>query len=125
MIDLGFCVFSKREDGIILMRCKGHTYTAAELKEMLSAMRLLSNEQRKPFMFVAHEKSMLDTQALKYFSLPEATQYSSVEAYVLKSKVQKILANIYLSLSNTSVPSKAFCTEKDALAWLTKASSEK
>lgn len=118
IIDKPFYSLQLRSDGIVQFNCKGHTYSAGELFQMLDVFEEITQGRKAGFLFVAQESSMLDISALKFFNSPKATMFSSKEAYVLSSKAQCMLADFFLKFS--PVPGKAFRSVDEAVNWLHK-----
>ncbi|MCD6068612.1 MAG: hypothetical protein K0S33_3438 [Bacteroidetes bacterium] len=117
-IDLGHSLFFMREDGIVQVNGRDHTYSVNELKEGIECMRSFCSARPYPFLFIAQKNSMFDSAALSYFSTRGALSFSGARAYVLHSRIQRMLAAIFVSDRNNDSPAKAFRTKGEAIEWL-------
>ena len=107
-----------RDDGIIQMNSRNHTYTLQDLKEINVAQGKISGGKRLPLLVVADQYSDIESDAREFMASFEATQFSSAEGYVLRSLGHKILGNFYLKVNKPGVPTRFFNEETDALQWL-------
>jgi hypothetical protein len=117
-IDLGYCTIVGRADGIIQANGKDHTYSAEELKQIIEQLKAACGEHRYPFLIVAEKSSMFDAAAIKYFSTRGLLSFMGPRAYVLKSRIQRMLAAIFISSDNNEKPAKAFSNMESAVEWL-------
>ena len=53
-------------------------------------------------------------------SSKEATKYFSCAAIVAKNSFQKLIGNLYITISKPNMPTKLFSNEADALTWVDK-----
>jgi len=107
-----------RDDGIIQMNSRNHTYTVQDLKEINVAQGKISDGKRLPLLVVADQYSDIESDAREFMASFEATQFSSAEAYVLRSLGHKILGNFYLKVNKPGVPTRFFNEKTEALQWL-------
>ncbi len=107
-----------REDGIVQLNGKDRTYTVEDIHVINKAIGDLSEERRIFLLVVASQYSMVDNEARKYMSKPEAAPYSIAEAYVIKSLAQRLLINFFIRVSGTPVPTSFFTDIPSAVKWL-------
>ena len=107
------------EDGIVHAEYATNLIITYEIAKINVSARLeMSDNQTYPlFADVSKAKSMTK-EARAYLSTPEAIRGISAGAFLIKTQIEALLVNAWLSLYKPSVPTKLF-TEKDkAINWL-------
>jgi hypothetical protein len=116
--NLGHSSYFCREDGIIQVEGKDHTYSAEELKQIVGQLKDICKNHKYPCLIVAQKSSMLDSGAIKYYSTRGLLSFMGPRAYVLKSRTQRMLGAIFISSGNNEKPAKAFSNIESAVEWL-------
>jgi len=78
---------------------------------------ILSRGQKRPILHVVEEFVDFDNEVMRYSAGP-GTQFSSAEAYVIKSVAHRIVGNFYMRVSKPKVPTKVFNSIEKAEEWL-------
>lgn len=107
-----------RHDSIIQLDLQNHSYTIEDIGEINWAIGELGAKKRVPLLVMAAEYSIVDNEARKFMSKPEAAPYSLAEAYVIKSLPQRILANFFINVTGPPVPTRFFTGLAPAITWL-------
>jgi hypothetical protein len=116
-IDLGFCSVSLRKDGLL----HTHFFTAMKIEpehvmKIKEACGKLTTEA--PMLITGDEKTVPSERAMHHVSYKDSNPYVSAEAYVLKSLLQKLIADLYIRINRPARPTRMFTRESDALNWL-------
>ncbi|GIK70693.1 MAG: hypothetical protein HND27_01105 [Bacteroidetes bacterium] len=88
---------------------------ASDLREILDAQIKLTGKVKSVVVVILKEDTDISTEAREIIFSEELTQYSLKEIYVLKSKIQKILADFYTIFNSTPVPVFTFTKENPAI----------
>lgn len=107
-----------REDNIVQLNGRDHTYSVDDILEINKAIGELTEERRTLLLVIASQYSIVDNEARKFMSKPEAAPYSIAEAYVIKSLAQRLLINFFIRVSGTPVPTSFFTDVPSAVKWL-------
>jgi len=89
---------------------------APDLREMLNAQVKLTGKVKSVVVIVLQKKNDITTEARKIIFSEEITQYSLKEIYVIKSRLQRILADFYTIFNNTPIPVFTFSKEEPAIS---------
>jgi hypothetical protein len=117
-INLIHSVIELREDNIVCVLASDQVYSESNIRDINKAIGILTDQKRTLALIVASNYSDIEADARKFLSKPEAAMYSLAEAYVIKSLAQRLIANFYVRVSGTPVPTKFFTEQKQALEWL-------
>ncbi|MBI3518798.1 MAG: hypothetical protein HY062_05510 [Bacteroidetes bacterium] len=117
-INLGHTELKLRNDSIIQINSTDRTYTVADIKEIHKAVSQLSNNQKALLLLSASNYTLIDIDAKKFLSTPEAGLHSIAEAYVIKSLAQRLILNFLIKVHGTPVPVRFFTEIHTAIAWL-------
>ena len=117
-IDLLHSVVFLRDDGIIQINTKDHTYSVNDVIEINNAQGELCNGIKRPAVTFVDPYSNIESDAREYMATFESTRFSTAEAFVISSVGQKILANFYLKVNKPTVPTKIFTNLNSAVEWL-------
>jgi hypothetical protein len=117
-LTLDFATMELRADGIIELQINPSTLLNAQKSELLKQATIqLGDGQKFPFLVFLGENCTTDDTLLQYARNPE-NKYSTLEAIVLTSVIQKILGNLYHRFMKPVVPTKMFTNREDAEFWL-------
>jgi hypothetical protein len=107
-----------RDDGIVQVNTKNHNYTRQNIIDINRAQGKICAGKKRPLLTIAAPYGNIDGDAREYMASPEATMYSSAEAFVITSLGHKILANFYLKVNKPGVPTRFFNDIRLAEEWL-------
>jgi hypothetical protein len=88
---------------------------APDLQEMFDAQIKLTGKIKSVVVVVLMDDNDITTEARNIIFSEEMTQYSLKEIYVVKSYIQKILADFYTIFNKTPVPVYTFTKEEPAI----------
>ncbi len=117
-IDMHHSEIFLREDGIIQMNAKNHSYTLQNVKDINTAHGKICAGKKLPLLVIGAPFANLDSDAREFMASEQSTQYSSAEAFVIHALGHKILANFYLKVNKPQVPTRFFNEQFEAEAWL-------
>ncbi len=117
-IDLSHSTLYLREDGILQLNSTNHVYTVADMKEINEAKYKLLEGKNAPLLVIASAYASVENDAREFMASDENQQQSSMEAFVICSLAQKILANFYLAVNKPKVPTRFFSDIISAEKWL-------
>jgi len=87
-------------------------------KELNDAIGVLSKGKEVLVLMMAEELTQVNDEAMAFSASEEGQRYTAGDAMVVKSMRQRLMANLYLTLSKPKKPSRIFNSEKEALKWL-------
>jgi hypothetical protein len=106
------------ENGILTIYIHNNAFVQTEhIKEMLKIHGELTQGKRCPCIMVLGEYANVSANGRKFLASEDAVQFSSCEAFVVKSLAQKILGNFYLKFDKPNIPSRLFNNFEDAYNW--------
>ncbi len=117
-IELSHSTLYLREDGILQLNSTNHVYTVADMKEINEAKYKLLEGKNAPLLVIASAYASVENDAREFMASDENQQQSSMEAFVICSLAQKILANFYLAVNKPKVPTRFFSDIISAEKWL-------
>jgi hypothetical protein len=102
---------------------RGECFDAAEetlddAKEQLVHQRKMLDGRPLPFLMDIRRVRSLSRDARAYFASPAAAEVFSATALIISSPLSRAIGNFFLGLNRTSMPTRLFTSEADALAWL-------
>lgn len=113
-----FATIELRADGVIELHIKPSTLLSAQKSEILKQATIqLGGGIKFPFIIFLGENCTTDDTVLPFARNPE-NKYSTAEAIVLTSVIQKILGNLYNRFMKPVVLTKIFTNREDAEFWL-------
>jgi len=113
-------------DDILIIRCKeDYQFELQDVQEILLISGEITNGKKVPTLTIPGKYSQATKEALEFIFSPEATLYSSHDAFIAQSLSQKIVGNFYLKLKKPNIPTRLFTNEKLAIEWLMKKSKSK
>ena len=74
--------------------------------------------QKLPFLCDLRNCAHLDQDARKFYAGKETADLYKAMALLGGTPLSNMIGNIYLAVNRTSVPTKLFTSEADAIAWL-------
>src|SRR4051812_12120244 len=97
----------------------GAEYTIREAQEDLAAVIKLSPDKRRPLLADERELRAVDQDTRTFWSGKEMLKYIKAVAVVTgNSAITNMIGNFVITIARTSVPTKLFASESDALKWL-------
>lgn len=108
------------DDGIsrVIFLPKGGV-TLDEAKEIISIRSKLILEGTKNPVLVDESKNFSITRdARDHFSSMEATEITSALAFLVESKVTRLLVNFFIRINKSTYETKVFTSESKAIKWL-------
>jgi hypothetical protein len=110
--------FHLDEKGILIIHIHRNAFVQTkDIQAMLHIHGELTNGKRCPCVMVLGEYANVSADGRKFLATEDAVQFSSCEAFVVKSLAQKILGNFYLKIDKPNIPSKLFNNFEEAYAW--------
>ncbi|MBV9790634.1 MAG: STAS/SEC14 domain-containing protein [Chloroflexi bacterium] len=108
-----------REDGIMHVKiAAGAEESLEDAQATLRACGELARGRRYPILVDIRQMQAQDRDARQVYGSPEAAQIGTAAALVVESRVSKLIANFFLVIVKSSVPTKLFTDEAEAIAWL-------
>lgn len=106
------------EDGYYLIRIFGEAeFTIDDLKTLVNSQKELG-EKLIPALIVCSEQASTNIDLLNTLAKKKFNPYATVDAFVLGSMAQKILANFYIKINKPERPTRFFNDVETALIWL-------
>jgi len=87
-------------------------------KKLVSDRLKLSNGITRPVLVDTSNAKTINKEAEEYMATGDAMKYLSAAAILVHSRVAKVMASIYISLSRPKIPTKVFIDKAKALVWL-------
>ena len=92
--------------------------TLADAQEITDAQRQLVGDKRRPlFVDMRHIKS-ITREAREHYAGEDAQRSVLAVALCVRSQIGKIIGNIFINFNATSLPTRLFSSETEALKWL-------
>lgn len=108
-----------RPDGIIVQEIhRSDTQTLADARENIRTFNTLAADQKRPCLVDMRVPYQMDRGVREYYASPEATEWVTAIAMVVRSPVTRIIGNLFLAMNRTDVPVRMFTDEAGAVAWL-------
>jgi hypothetical protein len=96
----------------------GAQETLADAQEAMRVHTLLrAGRPCAVFVDMRHLKSQ-DRDARQFYGSPDIAHAAPAVALLVGSRVSQLIANFFISVTKTSVPTRLFTDESEALAWL-------
>lgn len=92
--------------------------TLADAQESVHAALPLFGGVRRPLLVDLRSLKSQDRDARSYYASPEVTRNTCALGLLVSSRVSMVLANFFLSVTKTSIPSRMFTDEDEAITWL-------
>lgn len=106
------------DDGILYVKAEpGAEIDRDEAEASVHAARQLSNQPRPALVDLSNLKGMT-REARVYYAGPETAKGRSALALLIKSPVARVFGNFFMGLNKTTVPTRLFTSEPEAIAWL-------
>lgn len=96
----------------------GAEESLADAQINAQAALTLNAGQRLPILVDMRKMKAQHRDARQHYGSLEVAQSVRVVALLVESRLSMIIANFFISISNTNVPTRIFTSEADALAWL-------
>lgn len=92
--------------------------TLADAQETVRALALVSGGHPRPIFCDIRTMKSQDRDARQYYGSPEVAAAAPAVALLVGSRVSRLIANFFISVTKSSVPTKLFTDQEEALAWL-------
>lgn len=96
----------------------GVEQTLADAQETAKVVLALAAGRRPPLLVDLRRMKSQDRDARQYFGSPEVVQEARAIGLLVESRLSMLIANFFIAVTKTSVPTKIFTEEAAALAWL-------
>lgn len=97
----------------------GAEQTLDDARENIRALEsLLEEGQRYPVLIDYRPMKSMERGARTFYAGPEATRAMSAVALIVDSPLSRIIGTFFMGLNKSSVPTRLFTSETEALAWL-------
>ena len=107
------------EHGICRFEAKsGERLELSDAQEALQAVLSLSDGNLPAILVDLRQLRAASKEAREYFSHEDNTRKIAALAFLVDSPLSTLLANFYIGLNPTGVPTKLFTTEEEAIQWL-------
>ncbi|GAB4253876.1 MAG: hypothetical protein Kow0079_09800 [Vicingaceae bacterium] len=107
------------EKGIVKVEFQHNAViTIDDIKKLNETIGKLTDNKKAPILLIAGHYTTLTKEAREYAGTKEAVPYSIVEAYVIETLAQKILASFFISFNTPPVETKFYKSQEAALEWL-------
>lgn len=121
LINLEHSVLTLTDDDILIVDCHdNHIFELEEIKQIVKASGELTKGRKVPTLTIPGEFSDATKEALEFIFSPAATEFTSCDAYLVKTLAHKIIGNFYLKLKKPNVPTRLFHSKNAAMSWLIK-----
>lgn len=105
-------------DGIIKIDFGSILITPSHIVHGVEIHRKLAPNKKSPVLILGEAALNLSGDLSKVGAREETVIITSALALVTKSKISKVMGNMFINLQNNPYPTKLFDNEKDARAWL-------
>ncbi len=112
-----FSVEEKEEGYYEIIIGDKEDFNAEDLNILVEAQKQLGGKIL-PVLVICSEYASTNTELLSTLAKNENDPYSKVDAFVIKSIAQKILANFYIKINKPERPTKFFNDKQEAVKWL-------
>lgn len=114
----------KLENGILFCKYEEKLLLTIELaKKMLDARLAYQNGINYPVVILLNGLKAADKETRKYAAV-EGIKGITMGAFVVKSTIEKIIYNFFLSIEKPVIPTRAFTHEEDAVNWINETRSK-
>lgn len=108
----------KLNDGIIFCEYEEKLLLTLDMAKKMLADRLeFQQGVSYPIVIVLNGLKAADKETRK-FTATEGIRGITMGAFIVKSTIEKVILNFFLSVEKPPVPAKAFTTEEDAVQWI-------
>lgn len=90
------------------------------LKKMQDVVAELGEGKKMPIYFSTHDFLGISSEARKYASSREGTQYTLATAVLVNNLAMQMLMNFFMRVNKPIIPTKGFTTKQDCISWLEK-----
>ena len=107
------------DDGVVhIVGLPDSTQTIDEARANVRAVARLTGARRRPLLVDMRAVKYLDRGARDYYAGDEAMALATALAVLVDSSLTRLLANMVLATTRTTVPTKTFTGLPEALTWL-------
>ena len=106
-------------DGILRAKSKPNAeITLDDAKEAISEIAMICGGIARPILVNLAGTKSLSRDARNYFAGPETAKTESAAALLVTSPITRAIGNFFIGLNKSTVPSRLFTSEQEALDWL-------
>lgn len=108
-----------RHDGIL--QAESHPDSEHRLQdaiENLAASARLARGVQRPTLICLRQIKSMNREARQYYSGPESAKLYVAAALLIDSPVARVIGNFFLGLNKSSIPTRLFSSETEAIDWL-------
>jgi hypothetical protein len=92
--------------------------TLADAQEGFRAATVLRAGRPSPISVDLRSMKSQDREARQFYASPTVTDTTIAVALLVESRVSMLIANFFISITKTRVPTKIFTSEAEARTWL-------
>jgi hypothetical protein len=108
-----------RPDYILEITVESGLYGKAEVEKIVKTIHQLAKGQEYLILVLAHKNARITLSAVKFLSSSEALKYALAKAYVIQSRHQRVMANLFSTFLRPLESIRFFKTKNEAEVWLT------
>lgn len=108
-----------RHDGIL--QAESHPDSEHRLQdaiENLAASARLARGVQRPALICLRQIKSMNREARQYYSGPESAKLFVAAALLIDSPVARVIGSFFLGLNKSSIPTRVFSSETEAIDWL-------
>ena len=117
-VNIGHTEIFTDADGIVHVHATDHTYSLADIKAIHKAINALTDNKKSLALLINSNYTLIDNEAKRFLSSPEAAVNFIANAYVIKSLAHRLILNFIIRVKGTPVPANFFTEKSEAIAWL-------
>jgi|ERR1700757_706053 len=115
-----------REDGILVLDIKpNQVFSKRDAEEAIATAYEIGKGKKFKNLILVGEHTIADIEAVKLSCSAKGSVYKLVDAFVIHSLAQKLIANFYMKVVKPYTPTRFFTTKEDAEKWLGEVEVEK
>ena len=109
-----------REDGLVqVVMLPNAEETLADAQAAVAAGFKAGGEHRRPLLVDLRAVKSINREARVYYSSAEVAQMITALGLLVGSPTSRMLANFFIGLNKSPVPTRLVTSEAEAIAWLT------
>ncbi|HXD94546.1 MAG TPA: hypothetical protein VNX01_15175 [Bacteroidia bacterium] len=116
----------EREDGVLVLDIKpNQVFSRRDAEEAIAAAYAIGKGKKFKNLILVGEHTIADIEAVKLSCSAKGSIYKLVDAFVINSLPQKLIANFYMKVVKPYTPTRFFTKREDAEKWLVEVVVEK
>jgi hypothetical protein len=113
-----FCEIKLRTDYVVEIHVYDRIYDKLEVEEIVNTVSKFTQGKEYLILVIAAKNSRITFSAVKLLGTSRAMNYAVAKAYVIHSRHQKIMANIFSMFIKPNASIKFFTNKNEAEFWL-------